>query len=162
MGGAHAVVAHPRHQVPQRGSRHRGQGVPGVPEIVKVQSRHSHGGNVLGPAHALVEISPVQRPATVSGEDQRILTDGDPVRVQLLSLADERDTATPAAVEGLRGFGYSWGEIASRLGTTRRAEQQRWGRLSARPLRSLCAGGVEIRRVALIGRLGDAARTEHE
>ena len=26
----------------------------------------------------------------------------------------------------------------------------------------LCAGGVEIRRVALVGQVGDAARTEHE
>ena len=47
---------------------------------------------------------------------------------ELLSLADELDAATRAAVEGLRGFGYSWGEIASRLGTTRQAAQQRWGR----------------------------------
>jgi hypothetical protein len=46
----------------------------------------------------------------------------------LLALADELDTATRTAVEGLRGFGYSWGEIASRLGTTRQAAQQRWGR----------------------------------
>jgi len=40
----------------------------------------------------------------------------------------ELDAATRAAVEGLRGFGYSWGEIASRLGTTRQAAQQRGGR----------------------------------
>jgi DNA-directed RNA polymerase specialized sigma24 family protein len=47
---------------------------------------------------------------------------------ELLSLADELDAATRTAVEGLRGFGYSWGEIASRLGTSRQAAQQRWGR----------------------------------
>jgi hypothetical protein len=46
----------------------------------------------------------------------------------LLALRDELDAATQAAVDGLRGFGYSWGEIASRLGTTRQAAQQRWGR----------------------------------
>jgi hypothetical protein len=36
--------------------------------------------------------------------------------------------ATQTAVDGLREFGYSWGEIASRLGTTRQAAQQRWSR----------------------------------
>jgi DNA-directed RNA polymerase specialized sigma24 family protein len=47
---------------------------------------------------------------------------------ELLDLAHELDTATQSAVIGLREFGYSWGEIASRLGTTRKAAQQRWGR----------------------------------
>jgi hypothetical protein len=46
----------------------------------------------------------------------------------LLALADELEVATRTAVEGLRGFGYSWAEIASRLGMTRQAAQQRWGR----------------------------------
>jgi hypothetical protein len=45
----------------------------------------------------------------------------------LLHLAGELDVATQTAVDGLRGFGYSWAEIASRLGTTRQAAQQRWG-----------------------------------
>jgi hypothetical protein len=46
----------------------------------------------------------------------------------LLHLAAELDTATQHAVNGLRTFGYSWGEIAARLGTSRRqAVQQRWG-----------------------------------
>ena len=36
----------------------------------------------------------------------------------------------PAAVTGLRAFGYSWTEIGSRLGITRQAAQQRWGRTS--------------------------------
>jgi hypothetical protein len=49
----------------------------------------------------------------------------------LLSLAGELDRAIDAAVRGLRGAGYSWGEIASRLGVTRQAAQQRWG----------CSGG---------------------
>ena len=47
---------------------------------------------------------------------------------ELLSLRDELDVATQTAVDGLRTFGYSWGEIASRLGTTRQAARQRWGR----------------------------------
>jgi hypothetical protein len=45
----------------------------------------------------------------------------------LLALAREIETATDNAVEGLRDFGYSWGEIASRLGVTRQAAHQRWG-----------------------------------
>jgi hypothetical protein len=31
------------------------------------------------------------------------------------------------AVPGLRDFGYSWGEIAKRTGTSRQGAQQRWG-----------------------------------
>lgn len=45
----------------------------------------------------------------------------------LLDLADELNAATSHAVTGLRAFGYSWADIASRLGTTRQAAQQRWG-----------------------------------
>jgi hypothetical protein len=37
------------------------------------------------------------------------------------------DEALDRAVAGLRDFGYSWGEIANRTGTTRQAAQQRWG-----------------------------------
>ena len=44
----------------------------------------------------------------------------------LLALAGELDRAIDAAVRGLRGAGYSWGEIASRLGVSRQAAQQRW------------------------------------
>ena len=45
----------------------------------------------------------------------------------MTDLADEIDTAISQAVTGLRGFGYSWAEIGSRLGITRQAAQQRWG-----------------------------------
>src|SRR5882757_584765 len=45
----------------------------------------------------------------------------------LVALADEVDRATDVAVAGLRRVGYSWAEIASRLGITRQAAQQRWG-----------------------------------
>jgi DNA-binding XRE family transcriptional regulator len=34
-------------------------------------------------------------------------------------------------VAGLRRAGYSWAEIASRIGITRQAAQQRWGDTSA-------------------------------
>jgi hypothetical protein len=47
---------------------------------------------------------------------------------ELVDLAADVDAATQAAVDGLREFGYSWGEIASRLGTSRQAAQQRWGK----------------------------------
>ena len=48
----------------------------------------------------------------------------------MLGLSAEIETAIAQAVTGLRGFGYSWAEIGSRLGITRQAAQQRWG---ARP-----------------------------
>jgi hypothetical protein len=38
------------------------------------------------------------------------------------------DEALAEAVIGLREFGYSWGSVASRTGTSRQAAQQRWGR----------------------------------
>lgn len=44
----------------------------------------------------------------------------------LAALAADLDTALDHAVTGLRGAGYSWAEIASRLGVTRQAAQQRW------------------------------------
>jgi DNA-directed RNA polymerase specialized sigma24 family protein len=45
----------------------------------------------------------------------------------LVDLSGEVDAAIRAAVTGLRGFGYSWTEIADRLGITRQAAHQRWG-----------------------------------
>jgi hypothetical protein len=48
----------------------------------------------------------------------------------MLGLSAEIDDAIAQAVTGLRGFGYSWAEIGSRLGITRQAAQQRWGRTS--------------------------------
>ena len=59
----------------------------------------------------------------------RRIADGDIDSLpDLLRLAGEMDIATQHAVNGLRAYGYSWGEIAGRLGTTRQAAQQRWGR----------------------------------
>jgi len=46
----------------------------------------------------------------------------------MTDLADEINTAISQAVTGLYDFGYSWAEIGSRLGITRQAAQQRWGR----------------------------------
>jgi hypothetical protein len=58
----------------------------------------------------------------------RRIADGDvDALAGLLHLAHELDAATQTAVNGLRTFGYSWNDIATRLGTTRQAAQQRWG-----------------------------------
>jgi hypothetical protein len=57
----------------------------------------------------------------------RRVADGDVEALTLmLGLSAEIDTAIAQAVQGLRGFGYSWTEIGSRLGITRQAAQQRW------------------------------------
>ena len=59
----------------------------------------------------------------------RRVADGDVEALTLmLGLSAEIDDAITQAVQGLRGFGYSWAEIGSRLGVTRQAAQQRWGR----------------------------------
>jgi hypothetical protein len=47
---------------------------------------------------------------------------------EMARLADELDIAIHHAVTGLRvHHGYSWADIAARLGITRQAAQQRWG-----------------------------------
>jgi hypothetical protein len=61
----------------------------------------------------------------------RRVADGDvEALILMLGLSAEIDTAIGQAVTGLRAFGYSWAEIGSRLGVTRQAAQQRWGRTS--------------------------------
>ena len=61
----------------------------------------------------------------------RRVADGDVEALALiLGLSAEIDDAIAQAVTGLRQFGYSWAEIGSRLGITRQAAQQRWGRVS--------------------------------
>jgi hypothetical protein len=45
----------------------------------------------------------------------------------LAALADDIDTALREAITGLRAAGFSWNDIATRLGITRQAAQQRWG-----------------------------------
>jgi hypothetical protein len=46
----------------------------------------------------------------------------------MTGLATELDETISQAVIGLRETGYSWAEIAGRLGVTRQAAKQRWGR----------------------------------
>jgi hypothetical protein len=63
----------------------------------------------------------------VAAHGRRIAA-GDVERLRdLVALAEEVDHATTVAVAGLRRVGYSWTEIATRLGITRQAAQQRWG-----------------------------------
>lgn len=45
---------------------------------------------------------------------------------ELVGLADCLEDTIRIAVNGLRVSGYSWTEIADRLGTTRQAAHQRW------------------------------------
>ena len=45
----------------------------------------------------------------------------------MVRLSVDLDRAIGDAVTGLRGYGYSWADIALRLGITRQAAQQRWG-----------------------------------
>jgi hypothetical protein len=46
---------------------------------------------------------------------------------ELITIAADLDTAIHHAVSGLHNCGYSWADIAVRLGITRQAAQQRWG-----------------------------------
>ena len=42
-------------------------------------------------------------------------------------LSGELEDAIRQAITGLRAYGYSWADIAMRLGITRQGAQQRWG-----------------------------------
>jgi hypothetical protein len=45
----------------------------------------------------------------------------------MVRFADDLEDATCQAIARLRQFGYSWADIAMRLGITRQGAQQRWG-----------------------------------
>jgi hypothetical protein len=45
----------------------------------------------------------------------------------MAALADDLEDATRQAINELNAFGYSWADIAMRLGITRQGAQQRWG-----------------------------------
>lgn len=56
------------------------------------------------------------------------IADGDVEALRtLVNLSSDVDALTRTAVKGLRDFGYTWADIASRVGITRQAAQQRWG-----------------------------------
>ena len=62
--------------------------------------------------------------ARVSPEFKAAATDISPT---LLLLAHDIDHALTTATRGLHTAGYSWADIAARLGITRQAAHQRWG-----------------------------------
>src|SRR5215469_16040610 len=58
---------------------------------------------------------------------RRVATGDIEALADLTTLAADVEAAIRVAVIGLRNFGYSWADIALRLGVTRQAAQQRWG-----------------------------------
>jgi hypothetical protein len=63
----------------------------------------------------------------LAAHGRRIATGDIDGLANLAALAEDVERATHTAVTGLREFGYSWAEIAIRLGITRQAAHQRWG-----------------------------------
>ncbi len=63
----------------------------------------------------------------LAGLARRIASGDVEALASLRSLTDEVDSCTRTAIRGLREFGYSWSEIASRLGISRQSAHQRWG-----------------------------------
>ena len=116
MSPAHALTGHPTTPHPAS---------PGRPDTVK---------DPLTPTRAERQVENGEYAAFA----RRVLrayacrvADGDVEALTLmLGLSAEVDSAIARAVTGLREFGYSWAEIGSRLGITRQAAQQRWGRTS--------------------------------
>jgi hypothetical protein len=58
---------------------------------------------------------------------RRVATGDVEALTDMVALAAVVDDAIGHAVTGLRGHGYSWADIAARLGITRQAAHQRWG-----------------------------------
>ena len=58
---------------------------------------------------------------------RRIATGDIDAIADMAAAADHLDKAIADAITGLRATGYSWADIAARLGITRQAAQQRWG-----------------------------------
>jgi hypothetical protein len=63
----------------------------------------------------------------INAYSRRVATGDIEAITSMARLADDLDTATRQAITGLRAFGYSWADIALRLGITRQGAQQRWG-----------------------------------
>lgn len=58
---------------------------------------------------------------------RRVATGDVEALTDMVALSTVLDDAIGQAVIGLRAHGYSWAEIAARLGISRQAAQQRWG-----------------------------------
>jgi len=116
MSPAHALNGHPT-------TSH--QGLPAGPDTVKDTLTPDRAGRLVENGEYAAFARRVLRAYA------RRVADGDVEALTLmLSLSAEIDDAIAQAVAGLREFGYSWAEIGSRLGITRQAAQQRWGRAS--------------------------------
>jgi hypothetical protein len=63
----------------------------------------------------------------IKAHGRRVATGDVEALRDLVALSVVFDDAITNAVKGLRGYGYSWSEIAARLGVTKQAAQQRWG-----------------------------------
>jgi hypothetical protein len=63
----------------------------------------------------------------IKAHGRRVATGDVEALRDLVALSVVFDDAITNAVKGLRGYGYSWSEIAARLGVTKQATQQRWG-----------------------------------
>ena len=113
------------------GSRSAGLAAPAVPGSGAGPDRRSsvNGGLTSGRRGRVVENSDyaafIRRAVRAHG--RRIGTGDVEALADLLDLAGEVDRALTVAVSGLRAAGYSWAEIAARIGVTRQAAQQRWG-----------------------------------
>jgi hypothetical protein len=107
------------------------------------QTTQSHPASLTGPNTVNTSLTPNRARRVAENDDYaafaprilrayaRRIADGDVEALTLmLGLSVEIDTAISQAVTGLREFGYSWAEIGARLGITRQAAQQRWGRAS--------------------------------
>jgi hypothetical protein len=75
----------------------------------------------------------------------------------LVELSSELDAVTRLAVVGLRQVPYSWGEIASRLGTSRQAAQMRYGDKAERGAldRRLVEAGLSVTVATLVDVFAD-------
>ncbi len=62
----------------------------------------------------------------VRAYSRRIVAGDIEALASMVTLAQDVDAAIQSAVIGLRDFGYSWTDIANRLGITRQAARQRW------------------------------------
>ena len=88
----------------------------------------------------------------------RRVADGDIEALRALTLfPSDVETVTRQAVRGLREFGYSWSEIAARLGVSRQAAQMRYGDRAERSAldRRLLQAGLGISVAELVSVFAD-------
>lgn len=90
-------MTHPRHQVAGARSRTRGECIPGVPQVVKLQMRLPDPRDGRLPVDQLVEVAPPDRAPALGGEHERVRVVVDVGRqVVADDLDDGRRQADPA------------------------------------------------------------------